>query len=158
MEPKSLTGCCPEFKPELWEGKEIVWNDKIFIKDRVKSFLHIPLNFGGVMKRNMTIIAAAGASVPDNLCLSDENSLWGVDVYIAVDKIIPDAAAEKISGRFIAKVFEGPYSNTGKWIKEMMAYMKSKGKDIKKMYFWYTTCPKCAKVYGKNYVVIFAEI
>jgi hypothetical protein len=23
---------------------------------------------------------------------------------------------------------------------------------------WYTTCPKCAKKYGKNYVVILAEI
>jgi len=23
---------------------------------------------------------------------------------------------------------------------------------------WYTTCPKCAKVYGKNYVVTIAEV
>jgi len=23
---------------------------------------------------------------------------------------------------------------------------------------WYTTCPKCAKKYGKNYVVIIAEV
>jgi len=26
------------------------------------------------------------------------------------------------------------------------------------MYFFYTTCPKCAKKYGKNYVVILAEV
>jgi hypothetical protein len=26
------------------------------------------------------------------------------------------------------------------------------------MYFFYTTCPKCAKKYGKNYVVILAQI
>ncbi|TSC93668.1 MAG: hypothetical protein CEN91_156 [Candidatus Berkelbacteria bacterium Licking1014_85] len=24
--------------------------------------------------------------------------------------------------------------------------------------FSYTTCPKCAKVYGKNYVVLFAQV
>jgi hypothetical protein len=26
------------------------------------------------------------------------------------------------------------------------------------MYMWYTTCPKCAKKYGKNYVTIIAQI
>jgi hypothetical protein len=26
-----------------------------------------------------------------------------------------------------------------------------------RMYQWYTTCPKCAKKYGKNYVVIIAQ-
>jgi len=25
-------------------------------------------------------------------------------------------------------------------------------------FFYYTTCPKCAKHYGKNYVVAFAEV
>lgn len=30
--------------------------------------------------------------------------------------------------------------------------------DIKEVYMWYTTCPKCAKKYGKNYVVVIGEI
>ncbi|MFA6436615.1 MAG: hydrolase [Candidatus Paceibacterota bacterium] len=33
-----------------------------------------------------------------------------------------------------------------------------KGKIKKKWYMWYTTCPKCAKVYGKNHVVIVGEV
>jgi hypothetical protein len=33
-----------------------------------------------------------------------------------------------------------------------------KDKEIEKIYFYYTTCPKCAKLYGKNYTVIFAKI
>jgi len=33
-----------------------------------------------------------------------------------------------------------------------------KGKRLRKMYLYYTTCPKCAKKYGKNYIVILAEI
>jgi hypothetical protein len=40
----------------------------------------------------------------------------------------------------------------------MEQYAKTKEKKIKKMYFSYTTCPKCAKAYGKNYVVLFAQI
>jgi len=152
------TGCCPKFNPEPWDKKEINWKDKIFVKDSVKSFLHIPINFGGVVVRNMKLIQSAGANNPDNIMLSDEKSLWGSDVYIAVSKEIPGAKNEKLSGSFLTKVFEGPYQNAGKWAKEMNDYVKSKGKETKKMYFWYTTCPKCAKVYGKNYTVILAQI
>jgi len=28
---------------------------------------------------------------------------------------------------------------------------------IEKMYMWYTTCPECAKKYGKNYIVKIAK-
>lgn len=28
----------------------------------------------------------------------------------------------------------------------------------KKVYFFYTICPKCAKYYGKNYVIGVAEV
>ncbi len=90
--------------------------------------------------------------------LSDENSLWGADVYIEVIKDVPGANMTTISGTFLSKVFEGPYRDMRKWIAEMETFVKSRGKSLKKMYFFYTTCPKCAKKYGKNYVVLFAEI
>ena len=35
---------------------------------------------------------------------------------------------------------------------------KTRGMNIKKWFMWYTTCPKCAKKYGKNYVVVIGEI
>jgi len=79
-------------------------------------------------------------------------------VYISVTGEIPGAKMEKISGTFLTKVFEGPYKSMGKWTKEMENYVRTKGKELKKMYFYYTTCPKCAKFYGKNYVVIIAEV
>jgi hypothetical protein len=40
----------------------------------------------------------------------------------------------------------------------MEEYVESKGKKVKKMYFYYTYCPKCAKHYGHNYTVILAQI
>jgi hypothetical protein len=152
------TGCCPIFNPEPWDGKEVTWQDKLFIKDHITSFLHIPLNFGKVVIRTMKRIEEAQAGNPQNLMLSDEKSLWGSDVYIAVSKEVPGAESKRISGTFLTKVFEGGYQNAGKWAKEMVSYVRSKGKEIKKMYFWYTTCPKCAKVYGKNYTVILAML
>ena len=53
------TGCCPRFNPELWEDKEVSLKDKLFIKDHVRSFIHIPLNMGKVMVKNMDRIEAA---------------------------------------------------------------------------------------------------
>jgi len=152
------TGCCEPFNPEPWQEKEIVWQDKIFVKDHVISFLHMPLNFGQKVVKNLKLIEEASAKAPHQLMLTDENSLWGADIYIDVAQDVPGAQMAKISGTFMTKVFEGPYKNAPQWAKEMEGYVKSQGKELKKMYFSYTTCPKCAKSYGKNYVVIFAQI
>ena len=130
----------------------------MFVKDQVRSFLHIPLNFGKVMVKNTERIKEAGALAPEPFMLSDEKSLWGADIYIAVAKEVPGAEMARISGTFLTKVFEGPYKNVSKWVKEMKTYVKSKAREIKKMYFFYTTCPKCAKFYGKNYTVILAKV
>ncbi|MBU0590569.1 hypothetical protein KKF81_04065 [Candidatus Micrarchaeota archaeon] len=154
----SETGCCLRFNPEPWDEKEIVWKNKLFVKDHVMSVFHIPINFGSVIVRNIEKIKAADALPTEPLMLSDENSLWGSDIYIHVAKDIPNSKMTKISGKFLTKVFEGPYQNMGKWIEEMNEYVKTKGKNMKKMYFFYTTCPSCAKHYGKNYTVILAEI
>jgi hypothetical protein len=154
----SETGCCPRFNPEPWNEKEVTFQDKLFLKDHVRSFLHIPLNFGKVMVKNMDMIQQADALTPEPLMLSDEKSLWGADVYIAVSKEVPGAEMVRISGTFLTRVFEGPYKNAGKWAQEMKAYVKSKAKEIQKMYFFYTTCPKCARFYGKNYVVILVKV
>jgi len=90
--------------------------------------------------------------------LTDEKSLWGADLYIDVAKEVPGAQMAMLSGTYLTKVFEGPYKNAGKWAKEMEVYVKSKGRELKKLYFSYTTCPNCARAYGKNYVVLFAQI
>lgn len=152
------TGCCPRFNPEPWQEKEVTFDDKLFLKDSVRSFLHIPLNFGGVMIKNMAKIEAVDALSPETLVLSDEKSMWKSDIYIAVTKEVPDAEMVRLSGTFLTRAFEGPYKNMSKWIKEMQEFVGSRGKEIKKLYFFYTTCPKCAKVYGQNYIVLLAQV
>jgi len=158
LNEESETGCCPRFNPEPWNEKEIVFNNKLFIKDEARSFLHIPLGFGKIMVKNMELIKDADALNEKPLMLSDEESAWKTNIYIAVSKEVPGAEMTKISGKFLTKVFEGHYKNLKNWVEEMKEYVKSKDKEIKKMYFFYTTCPHCAKVYGKNYTVILAEV
>ncbi len=152
------TGCCEPFDPAPWQEKEISWQDKLFVKDHVASFLHIPLNMGKKIVKNMELIEKAGSKAPYQLMLTDEKSSWGSDIYIDVSKDVPGAKMATLSGVFLTKVFEGSYSKAGKWAKEMVKYVAQKGKTLKKLYFSYTTCPRCAKAYGKNYVVLFAQV
>lgn len=152
------TECCPPFDPVLWDDKVFEWTDKKFIKDSVTTFFFMPLNFGKVMKRMMEKVEKANAAVPDYLCLSDHRTKWKMDCYLAVDKNVPGAENVSLSGKFYTNVYDGPFKDTGKWCKDTESKAKAKGIKIKKWYMWYTTCPKCAKKYGKNYVVNFCEI
>ena len=77
---------------------------------------------------------------------------------MSITKDMPGGKTATLSGTYLAKVFEGPYKDMGKWIKEMTAYLTGKGKTAKKLLFYYTTCPKCAKKYGKNYVVLMGQM
>ncbi len=149
--------CCPEFIPAPWDESVFEWHNKPFIKEHVFTLFYMPLNFGKVMRRLDETVRNAEAAIPDGLCLSDHTSKWNMDVYLAVDKEIPDAENVQLSGKFLSKVYEGPYKDTGKWCKDFESFAKTKALDIKKWYMWYTTCPKCAKKYGKNYVVILTE-
>lgn len=150
--------CCPKFDPSNWDGRLLVWTDKKFIRDRVFTIFHMPVNFGPVMKRLDVKVRSAGAAMPDWLCLSDHTSPWNMDLYLAVDKEIPGAENVAISGEFYCRVYEGPYNDTGKWCADFENIVKGRGMDIKKWYMWYTTCPECAKKYGKNYVAIIAKV
>ena len=150
--------CCPPFNPEPWDDKIIEWNDKPFIRGNVKTLFYMPLNFGKEMKRFDQAVKAASANVVDYLCLSEHTSKWNMDLYLAVDKIIPGEKNITKTGRFFSKVYEGPFREMGKWHKEFISTVKSKGFSSKRTFMWYTTCPKCAKKYGKNYTVFLSEL
>lgn len=150
--------CCPKFDPTLWDNKTFEWDNKKFIKDKVFTLFYMPINFGSVIKRMMSKIEKSGAKAEDWMSLSDHTSKWNMDLYVAVDKEVDGAENITLSGRFLSKVYEGDFKDTGIWMKDFEGSAKEKGVEIKKMYMWYTTCPKCAKKYGKNYVVIIAQI
>ena len=153
------TGCCPRFDPAPWDEQEFRIEDRLFLLARTWNFLHIPLNMGSMMKKTWAKIQAAEAAPQDDfLVLSTDPSPWRGEHYFAVTKDVPDAEMVRLTGDFLVKVYEGPYHDAGKWVKDVQSRVVSAGKQLRKLYFFYTTCPKGAKHYGKNYVVAFAEI
>lgn len=153
------TNCCPRFKPEGWDGQELHFENKLFLKAKTKSLFHIPVNMGSVFPKTFADIQKADEHSADNfIILSCDPSAWTGEHYFSVTRDVPGHEMVQMTGDFFTKVFEGPYKDTPKMEKEMEAYLKGKGRRLKKTYFFYTTCPKCAKVYGKNYMVAVSEV
>ena len=149
--------CCPKFNPKPWDKKEFSWKNKKFIKEKVFTLFYMPINFGPVMQKVQKQLDENNAKCKDWMGLCDHTSMWNMDVYVAVDKEIPGAKNVQLSGKFLSKAYEGPFSDTKKWCDDFSSWAKEKGKKISRMYMWYTTCPKCAKKWGKNYTVIIGK-
>ena len=150
--------CCPRFNPTPWDEKTFEWANKRFIKDKVFTLFYIPINFGSAMTRSVRKIEEVGAKMSDALVLSEHTSKWNMDLYLAVDREVPGVENVTLSGKFYSKVYEGDFKKTGKWCNDFESMVKGKGMNVKKWYMWYTTCPKCAKKWGKNYVVIIGKV
>jgi hypothetical protein len=154
--------CCPVFDPLPWDGKTHVWENKPFIKDYLPQLFHMPFppTMGKVIGRmwKKAQDACAAPDMKDFLLLSYDPSPWKSELYMSVTKEVPGAENITLSGLFISKVFDGPYNQVPRYLKEFESYLVSVGKKSKKYYFFFTTCPKCAKKFGHNYIVAFAEV
>jgi hypothetical protein len=150
--------CCPRFEPEPWHEKTFQWDKRKFVKDKVFTLFYMPVNFGKVITRLIAKVEKNQAQTPDYLCLSDHTSKFNMDIYLAVNKEIDGADNVSLSGKYFSKAYEGNFKETGNWGKDFNATLDARGLKTKKLYMWYTTCPKCAKKYGKNYVVFVGEL
>ena len=153
------TGCCPRFHSENWDGQDLQFRDKLFVRAKTRSLAHIPLNMGSVFRKTFKAIEDADAFSDTNfIVLSRDPSAWSAEHLFAVNKEVPGHEMVQLTGDFVTKVFEGPYKQVPRWCEELTQRIKANGKEVKHTYFFYTMCPKCAKTYGKNYVVGVAEI
>lgn len=152
------TGCCPRFHPEGWDHQLLHFEDKPFVRAQTRSLLHVPVNMGPVFARTQEAIEAAHAQEGGYLVLSHDDSPWHAEHLFAVSHDVPDVEMVRLSGDFLTRVFEGPYRMADQWAQAMAAEVDQAGKHLDKLYFFYTTCPKCARAYGKNYVVGVARV
>ena len=152
------TGCCADLDPATWDNRTFTWTGKPFVKNHMRAFLHIPLNFGAVVGRTQAAVEKAEAYPEQPFWLSDEASPWRSDFYVAVDRDVPGVEMTTLSGTFLTKVFEGPFRDAGTWVKAMRQHIAAQGREVLKLYFFYATCPRCAKRFGHNRVVLFAQV
>ncbi len=160
IDPKnSETGCCPKFSPEPWDEKTIVLDDMLFAKASTKSLFYMPLNLGKVFTNVQKAIDRSHANLESGyLTLSQDVSKWKADHYFHVSKEVPELEMVRMSGTFMTKVFNANFKQFPELIKKLETFIQSKGYEMKEFFVFYTTCPKCAKHYGHNYMVFFGRI
>jgi hypothetical protein len=153
------TGCCPKFNPQGWDAQELHFSAKPFVKARSRSVMHIPLNMSKVFSRVFKHIEEAGALSADGfVVMSRDVSPWTSEHLFSVSKPVPGEEMTALSGDFVTKVFEGPYRQARQWHRQMQQLVRERKSPPAEVYFFYTTCPKCARAYGKNYVVGVAAL
>lgn len=155
----NTTGCCSRFKPDGWDGQSLHFEDKPFVRAKTRSLMHVPLNMGQVFNKTFDAIQDANANDDaHSLVLSRDLSAWSGEHLFAVEHDVPGVKMKRLTGDFRTKVFEGPYRDAHKWGEAFENDLEAEGLDVEEMYFFYTTCPKCAKAYGENYVVAMARV
>lgn len=156
---ENTTGCCPRFKPQGWDNQHLHFEDKKFVRATTRSAMHIPWNMGTVFTRVQGHIEDAGAANPETeIVISRDTSPWEAEHFFAVDRDIEGEEMTTISGDFFTRVYEGPYRRAKDITHDMEVAATAMGKTAKQVYVFYTTCPKCAKAYGQNYMVGVAEV
>ncbi|MDZ4394696.1 hydrolase [Cypionkella sp.] len=155
----NTTGCCAKFNPAGWDAQELHFKDKPFVRASTLSIGHVPLNMGVVYARVQGHIEKADAGDPSQeLVMSRDPSAFTGEHLFAVKSPVADEEMIAVSGEFLTKVFEGPYSAVRGWHGQMQALAREKGREPKQVWFYYTTCPDCAKAYGANPVVGLVEL
>ncbi len=156
--------CCPQFDPEPWDGKTNEWNEKPFLAATMPVLFHMP--FPRLVNRTMTRLwqraqeYSIAPDMEDFLLLVHDPSPWKSRYYLAVTGVHPDLEKDMVtfSGTFICRVFDGPYNDVPKFMAEADAWLRSIDKTPKEHFFFFTTCPRCARIYGHNYMVDFVRV
>ena len=155
--------CCPKFEATKWDNKTFSWDNKPFIKESIPAFFHIPFPpmIGKKMTKMFDLADKAQANIPDladALVLFHDPSSFKSEIFYSVTQEVEGANNTGLSGDFIAGVFDGPYNSVPKHIKEMEKRLEKKKKKAKDYYIHYAYCPKCAKKFGHNYMILFAQV
>lgn len=154
--------CCNLFNPCKWDEQEHEWTEKKFIKSSIPQIFHIPLpgTYAKTIGKlwNSAVKDDAAPALEDFLSLAYDPSPWKSDIYISVTKDVQGAENVRLSGKFVSKVFDGPFGQVPHYIRVMDIFLAKRNQFALKYYFYFATCPKCAKKYGHNYIVAFAEV
>lgn len=154
------TGCCALPNVDAWQRAVIDFENRRFIRLHTRSMMFVPLNMEDIMTELQQTAEKTGAMMPpeEAMTLSRDLTPWRAEQLYAVSKEVPGADNVVLDGKFASMVFEGDYSKAKGWFDDMMKYSEELGKKSDEIYFFYTTCPKCAEHYGKNYVVGLAKL
>lgn len=155
--------CCPKFSPEKWDNITHNWVNKLFIKESIPTFFHIP--FPPMIGKKAALLTKlkedarlTEANKEDVLFLFHDTSAFKSEMLLSVTAQVPNANNVNLTGKFFSKVYAGGYNAIPTFIKDMEKHLAAINLKAKDYYIHYAYCPKCAKKVGANYMILFAEV
>jgi len=154
----ATTCCCPKLKRDDWDKEVFYWKNKPFYETGYWSLFRMPLTYGKAVKEAMEFLKSRNLAKDPMLVLSGEESMFHSSLLIEMSKDDRSLPVRRLTGKFISLFFEGEYRDTPTWVRQTVDYCMSQGEKAKELYFFYATCPKCAKHYGSTQTVIIARM
>jgi hypothetical protein len=141
----------------------LLWDKKPFIKISAFTFFHIP--FVGMLNKKIfkmwnaaSNAGAVASNREDVLVLFRDVSPFRTEIYLSVTAPVAGYENVTFSGTFAALVFDGPFKAVPSYIRHMQGALAESGKKAKSYFVHCAYCPDCAKKFGHNYMVLFAEL
>lgn len=155
----SPTGCCPRFHPERWDEQVLHFEQRLFARAMSRNVKHVP--------QDLALAYADAASAIEKARAWEEQQLLVLNRMVTardaehlflVGRNVPGLQMVRLDGEYRTRLFEGDYQQVPHWQAEFEEDLAARGMPADRVYFHYTSCPKCAEAYGRNYVVAVAKM
>lgn len=153
-------GCnCPSVDVKKYDNETITWKDRYFYITPQPCFFHEPINFAVRIENAFTYIQDKGLKFNEKKhMIVQKDGMFRGKLMLGVSKPGKKVkGVHKLNKKFIAKSHVGSYKELGNTVRNLFKQAYKKGKILKGIYFWYTTCPECAKG-DQHKVVVMGEI
>ena len=150
--------CCPRLDPAEWDKLFWVWDKKPFYAARFWSIFNLPLTLDSAIRKAVQDIESRGVGDEEPLLFQRDEAMLHSTLLVSIKKYVDDLPVETVSGRFYSRLFEGKYSDSGRFAKEVNSDLKLRGLSQVELMFYYPTCADCLMKRGVGQVVVFARV
>ncbi len=157
----STTCNCPEINDQDWHLKDENWDKKFFYFDYVRHFFNVPLGYDKQLRAMKLNIAKKGYQLANpDMVLYQPGTFQGRILMEIKDPEQYDANVEPFeNARMLSRVHQGSRGDLGNALQELKAFTQDRTHlDPSIIYYWHTTCSKCAKTRGYEKTVLFARV
>lgn len=150
-----MSNCsCADIDKKIWHNRELDFSGSFFYAISTPMFLHLPVRIARDVQKAAQNIKAKNYKLifpPMILC---KDALFKGQILVKVENYNKDDPniVRFTDSIFYSYVFTGPWKKlAGETIKIIIT---QKIGNIRNIYFWYITCPVCAKEKGEKTVIL----
>jgi hypothetical protein len=156
------TSCnCPDVNDQDWHLKDQDWSGKFFYFEYVRHLFNIPLGYDKQLQAMKRDLARKGYQlVTPDMVLHQPGAFQGRILMEIKDPEQYDANVESFdNARILSRVYRGPRSSIGSAVQELKAFTQDRAHlEPIVVYYWQTTCKRCAKTKGYEKTILFARV